>query len=272
MKKILMIFFLLSIGSGVSSAAQLMYLYSTDFKKDSEDPMKFHYSNAFDNDEKTLWCFEHSPGGREEIILYFAKTVEIKKVTIKNGINPKVNKDILAGGAKEVEIAGEFSKNTLYLDEGLLSKTLSLSPPITTNRLLITITDVYNKESDHICIRDIQFSGIPDNLIQSGINRIFKQKVDDSQYWGRWQGGTSEGDYEKFLFLGLEGNYIFIYAPFDPDLKGLRGSGTYRLKENEIIINYKNEQIKGRFEKNESAKPILIFDDDRFKGKYYFEP
>ncbi|MGQ9571445.1 MAG: hypothetical protein ACUVUQ_11535 [Thermodesulfovibrionales bacterium] len=115
-------------------AAQLMYLYSTDFKKDSEDPFKFHYSNGFDNDEKSLWCFEHTPGGREEIILYFAKTVELRKLTIKNGINPKINKDIIAGGVKEIEASGEYSKNTIYLEEEPLSETFALSPPLTTNR------------------------------------------------------------------------------------------------------------------------------------------
>lgn len=271
MKKVFLV--LLSyLALPLGDAAQLMYLYSTDFKKESEDPFRFHYSNGFDNDEKSLWCFEHSPGGREEIILYFAKTVEIRRITIKNGINPKINKGITAGGVKEIEIAGEYSKNIIYLDEGVLSKTLAFSPTIATNRLLIAITDVYNRESDLICIRDIQMFGLPHNLIQTNISKIFRQKAEDSQFWGRWQGGTSEGSYEKFLFLGLEGNYIFIYSPFDPDLKGLKAGGVYKIKENEIALSYKNEHIKGRFEKGESVRPVLIFDDDRFKGRYYFEP
>jgi len=256
----------------IAQGAQLYYMYSTDFKKDSDDPYKFHFSNAFDGDEKTLWCFEHSPGGREEIVLYFPKTVEIRKVSIKGGINPKINKDISAGGVKEVEFIGEFSKNVVYIDEGLLAKTVALSPPIATNRLVIAITDVYNKESDLICIREIQLSGVPDNLISTSSNKLFRQKVEESQYWGKWQGGTTEGSYEKFLFLGMEGNYIFIYSPFDPDLKGMKAGGTYKIKEGELILNYKNEQIRGRIEKSDAPNPKIIFEDDRFKGVYYFEP
>lgn len=272
MKKLMLTIFFIIFIMNAGFSAQLYYMYSTDYKKDETDPFKYHYSNAFDNDEKTLWCFEHSPGGREEIILYFPKTVEIKKVTIKNGINPKINKDFNAGGAKEVEIIGEFSKNTIYLDEGLLSKTLALQPPIATNRLVIAITDVYNKDSDLICIRDIQFSGSPDNLISSASPKLFKQKVEESKFWGKWQGGTTEGSYEKFLFLGMEGNYLFVYSPFDPDLKGFKAGGTYTLKNDEIIINFKNEKIVGKFQETESIKPKLIIEEDRFKGTYYFEP
>ncbi|MCX7957419.1 MAG: hypothetical protein N3B13_00035 [Deltaproteobacteria bacterium] len=272
MRKILILLLLIAFQNQTGYAAQLYYMYSTDYKKDEGDKYKFHYSNAFDNEEKTLWCFEHSPGGREEIILYFPRTVEIKKVTVKNGINPKINKDINAGGIKEMEIIGEFSKNTVFIDEGLLTKTVALSPPIATNRLVISISDVYNKESDLICIRDIQVLGSPDNLVSTQSNRIFRQKENESHFWGKWQGGTSEGAYEKFLFLGMEGNYSFIYAPFDPDLKGAKFSGTYRISGNELIINYKNETIKGKFEETDTAKPKLIIEDDRLKGVYYFEP
>jgi len=163
----------------------LYYMYSSDYKRDEGDQYKFHYSNAFDSDEKTLWCFEHTPGGREEIILYFPKTVELKRVTIKNGINPKINKNIIAGGIKEMEIIGEFSKNIIYLDEGLLSKTVALSPAVATNRVVIAITDVYNKESDFICIRDIQISGSPNNLISNSTGKVFRQKEKESMFWGR---------------------------------------------------------------------------------------
>ncbi|MCX7945013.1 MAG: hypothetical protein N2746_10950 [Deltaproteobacteria bacterium] len=256
----------------LSFSAQLYYMYSTDYKKDENDNYRFHYSNAFDNDEKTLWCFEHPPGGREEIILYFQKTIELKRITIRNGINPKVNKDIIAGGIKEIELIGEFSKNTIYLEEGLLSKTLALSPPIATNRLIISVSDVYNKESDLICVRDIQVHGSPDNLIPSSISKLFRQREHDSKFWGKWQGGTSEGSYEKFIFLGIEGNYSYIYLPFDPDLKGTKHNGTYRITGDELILNYKNELIRGRFEEIGSAKPKLVIEDDRFKGIYYFEP
>ncbi len=272
MKKVFysILIFLFFLQAGES--AQLYYMYSTDYKKDESDNYKFHYSNVFDNDEKTLWCFEHSPGGREEIILYFPKAVEIKKMTIKNGINPKINKDITAGGIKEMEIVGEFSRNTVYIDEGLLSKTVALSPPVATNRLVISVSDVYNKDSDLICIRDIQLSGSPDNLISASSNKLYRQKEKESGLWGKWQGGTSEGAYEKFIFLGMEGNYLFIYSPFDPDLKGIKYNGTYKVTDSELILNYKNEQIKGRLEVTESAKPRLIIEDDRFKGTYYFEP
>lgn len=272
MKKLVVLISVLCIYSQISYAAQLFYMYSTDFKRDEADGYKYHYSNAFDNDEKTLWCFEHTPGSREEIILYFPKTVEIRRITIKNGVNPKINKDIVAGGIKELEIVGEFSKNNLYIDEGLLSKTVALSPPIATNRVVLSVYDVYNKESDLICVRDIVISGVPDNLISTSINKLYKQKEKESRFWGKWQGGTSEGAYEKFIFLGVEGNYIFIYSPYDPDLKGTKASGTYKIGEGDIIFTYKNESIKGRFEQTESAKPRLIIEDDRFKGVYYFEP
>jgi len=272
MKRVFFTILLILLSTNIARSAQLLYMYSTDFKKDSDDPYKYHYSNAFDNEEKTLWCFEHSPGGREEIVLYFPKTVEIRKVSIKSGTNPKVNKDVSAGGVKEIELIGEFSKNVIYIDEGLLSKTLSLSPPIATNRLVIAITDVYNKESDLICIRDIQLSGVPDNLVSTSSNKLFRQKTEESQYWGKWQGGTTEGAYEKFLFLGMEGNYLFIYTPFDPDLKGMKANGTYKIKENDLLINYKNEQIKGRIERTDAPNPKIIFEDDRFKGSFYFEP
>ncbi|MGC9042904.1 MAG: NADase-type glycan-binding domain-containing protein [Myxococcota bacterium] len=272
MKKVILSIFLIILFVRTGISAQLFYMYSTDYKKDENDPYKYHFSNAFDNDEKTLWCFEHSPGGREEIILYFPKTVELKRITIKNGINPKINKDMNAGGVKEIELIGEFSKNTIYLEENLLSKSLSLLPPIATNRVVIAITDVYNKESDLICIRDIQIMGTPDNLISTASPKIYKQKAEESRFWGKWQGGTSEGAYEKFIFLGMEGNYLFVYSPFDPDLKGFKASGTYSIKDDELIIKYKNEKIVGKFQDTDSARQRLIIEDDRFKGTYYFEP
>jgi hypothetical protein len=271
MKKVT-IFTLIFLLSQAGHSAQLFYIYSTDYKKDENDRYRFHYSNAFDGDEKTLWCFEHTPGGREEVILYFPRTVEIKRLTIKNGINPKINKDIIAGGIKEMEIIGDFSKNTIFLEEDASSKSFALSPPLATNRVVISISDVYNKESDLICLRDIQIYGSPDNLIPGSVSRIFRQKEGESQYWGRWQGGTSEGAYEKFIFLGLEGNFLFIYSPFDPDLKGMKANGTYKIKDKELILIYKNEQIRGRFEETDSPKPRLIIEDDRFKGTYYFSP
>jgi len=65
---------------------------------------------------------------------------------------------------------------------------------------------------------------------------------------------------------------LYIYSPFDPDLKGMKANGTYKISGNELILKYKDKQITGRFEEIESRKPKIIIDDDRFKGIYYFAP
>lgn len=227
-------------------AGPVGYAQSSGYFKRESRPTLYQPLNLLDGRGATAWCTPTSDPLNDALTFGFkGGPTTLSELVVTTGNNFDETTFATFARARKLSIRVPGGLKTLgggtfvMLEDKRGPQTVAINPPITGQRIIIEILDMFPAEDpdEPVCISDIVFMSEGKALNGSWLTPKLKYDKSLAPLLGTWFSG-SEGNPNKFLAFDVDGAFRYSFEPFDQLRdKPVEITGTYEVAGDRITLD-----------------------------------